>query len=98
MSAKKLEACVCVFAMLNCLVVHAQDGQTKLEEDKQTLATTDPCSANSNEYLGPECPKIRFITIAPVDVGGFSAIRVTLTSLMHPQPPNLPVFPPPNFS
>ncbi|MBI1825866.1 MAG: hypothetical protein HY287_05915 [Planctomycetes bacterium] len=60
------------------------------------------CDAQSRcipaEYLGPECLKNRYITFSPIDVGGVSALRVTLDSLQHPQPPNLPQVPPPNFS
>ncbi|MBI1825869.1 MAG: hypothetical protein HY287_05900 [Planctomycetes bacterium] len=68
----------------------------------------DPCISSAScdgqshciaeEYLGPECLKNRYITFSPLDVGGISALRVTLNSLQHPQPPNFPQFPPQNFS
>jgi hypothetical protein len=57
----------------------------------------DPCTANETcsasglrlgvESTGPACQKSRFITLDPADIGGPSAIRVTLTSLHRPDPP-----------
>ena len=49
----------------------------------------DPSGINKNRYISMSVP----------DTGGNPvAIRVTLTSLMHPDPPNPPQFPPPDFS
>ncbi|MBI1825026.1 MAG: hypothetical protein HY287_01900 [Planctomycetes bacterium] len=49
----------------------------------------DPSGINKNRYISMSIP----------DTGGNPvAIRVTLTSLMHPNPPNLPANPPPDFT
>ncbi|MBI1825293.1 MAG: hypothetical protein HY287_04875 [Planctomycetes bacterium] len=42
--------------------------------------------------------KNRYLSIGAPDRGEAYAIRVKLTSLMHPNPPNLPQYPPPDFS
>jgi len=43
--------------------------------------------------------KARFISFqAPPGQTGDTALQVTLVSLMHPDPPNLPQFPPPDFT
>jgi len=59
----------------------------------------DPCTVDEScnavgscvgvEFAGPACQKSRFITLDPADMGGQSAIRVTLTSLHRPDPPYL---------
>ncbi|MBI1825868.1 MAG: hypothetical protein HY287_05905 [Planctomycetes bacterium] len=66
-----------------CITSYACDGQ------KHCIAQQD---------LGPQCLKNRYITFLPQDTGGLSALRVTLNSLQHPQPPNDPAFHPQNFS
>jgi hypothetical protein len=68
----------------------------------------DPCTASETctasgscvgvEFAGPACQKSRFITLDPADIGGPSAIRVTLTSLHRPDPAYLVPPPDGNFS
>ncbi len=43
-------------------------------------------------------PKNRFISFSPGNGGAQTAVRVTLASLHHPDPPNLPQSPAPDFS
>jgi len=42
--------------------------------------------------------KVRFVSFVPQAGGVNTAIRVTLDSLQHPDPPNLPQFPSPDFT
>ncbi|MBI3834080.1 MAG: hypothetical protein HY287_07090 [Planctomycetes bacterium] len=49
----------------------------------------DPTGIDKTRYLSFQ---------VPAGQAGNTALQVTLVSLMHPNPPNLPQFPPPNFS
>lgn len=59
-----------------------------------TCTTGQTCTADHKcvgfEHTGPECRKSRYISLAPADLGGPYAIRITLTSLHHPHPPYPP--------
>lgn len=60
----------------------------------------DPCKGNTvcnenavcvgTENAGAECPKSRYISFVPGGAGLTTAIRVTLASLHHPEPPYPP--------
>ncbi|MBI3834345.1 MAG: hypothetical protein HY287_08460 [Planctomycetes bacterium] len=52
----------------------------------------DPTSIDKNRYLSLQ------IASSATAAGSETALQVTLVSLMHPNPPNLPIYPPPNFS
>jgi hypothetical protein len=68
----------------------------------------DPCFANEacdafgncvGDYLpGEGCWKNRFLPLLAADSGDVSALRVRLTELQNPQPPNAGCCPPPDFS
>lgn len=54
---------------------------------------TQPASPEPNPIA-----KNRYISFLPSNSGMQTALRVTMVSLQHPDPPNLPQFPPHNFS
>lgn len=64
--------------------------------DGTPCESEDPCMENTvcsglascrgPQYVGPDCPKSRYITLDPPGSGGPSALRVTLLSLNRPQP------------
>ncbi|MBI1825867.1 MAG: hypothetical protein HY287_05910 [Planctomycetes bacterium] len=105
---------LCTLTNSPCQANPSCDGQGNCVGQSVPVGTpctiaSNPCLANSTcnsagncvggvNDNGPECLKNRYVTIAPEATGGLSALRVTLTSLMHPQPPNLLQFPPPNFT
>jgi len=61
---------------------------------------TDPCVADGPSPPPPAGPdKVRYISFTVPSAGGVAtAIRVKLLTLQHPDPPNLPQYPPPNFT
>ena len=72
-----------------------------------TACTGDICSTNSactadgfcrgEEYNGPSCMKNRYVSIDTTGIAESAALRVTIDSLHHPDPPN-EVIPSPDFS
>ena len=57
------------------------------------------CEAADPPQAGPEAnPKNRFISLQGSHPDKLTALRVTLTSLQHPDPPNDPTHPPRDFS
>ncbi|MBI3834995.1 MAG: hypothetical protein HY287_11760 [Planctomycetes bacterium] len=57
-----------------------------------TTPLADPTGVDKTRYFSFQ------ITSSATAAGSDTALQVTLVSLMHPNPPNLPQYPPPNFS
>jgi hypothetical protein len=69
------------------------------QEDSDNDGVGDACAAPPSPDADPSgIDKCRYISMALLDSGGQeTALRVKLVSLQHPDPPNLPQFPAPDF-
>ncbi|MBI1827833.1 MAG: hypothetical protein HY287_02065 [Planctomycetes bacterium] len=71
-----------------------------------TAGGQPPSLPQCEAQVAPDAPlrepspidKIRFVSFVPQSAGATTAIRVTLDSLHHPDPPNIPQNPAPNFA
>jgi len=69
-----------------------------VDENNNTIPD-DCCEPVDPPLAGPDANlKNRYISLVGSNAGRLTALRVSLTSLQHPDPPNLPAYPPTDFS